>query len=208
MFESFIVMHEWQPSAVSSNRQIVHRTAEKKGNWIVGSELNWIAFFLFFLFFLKQQLDREAYFIFHFFGASDWGIITPFQKLNQLITTVLNMVWPCWINCAPIVILGQNSEEHHCCIASKWKKNDLEHKEICPLTMIWGNTQTFHVSIGGARDRQNGIRCEDFMYWRWASLRCPLLQWFWQTATSIPCYYYYSMTHRNKQKVTYWSLHY
>ena len=29
MFESFIVMHEWQPSAVSSNRQIVHRTAEK-----------------------------------------------------------------------------------------------------------------------------------------------------------------------------------
>ena len=29
MFESFIILHELQPSAISNNRQIVHRAAEK-----------------------------------------------------------------------------------------------------------------------------------------------------------------------------------
>jgi len=55
MFESFIVMHEWQPSAVSSNRQIVHRTALKKrklNRWL-GAEMDSFlgALFYFFSFF-------------------------------------------------------------------------------------------------------------------------------------------------------------
>ena len=125
-------MHQRHPSAIFRNGQIVHRTALKKrklNRWL-GAEMD--------------SFLGALFYFFSFFGAWDWGIITPFQMLIQLITIVLNMVWPCWINWAPIVILYQKNTIFM--LASE--KKNLEHKEICPLTMVSRNTQALHVATG------------------------------------------------------------